>query len=320
MFRKIISAVSIALALMLVQACAPASYIVDNPTPSTLKYDTSQDTSKKDVAINDKRPSDQSFSQGVLKANLTQNEQVIDPMAYLKTHTQAELNARGVAASVVSQSDTQVDVSKLMMRNYRANGYAPFITFTMLSADVQIDGRTERLSVYIKRGKVPVWSFTEIVQPTLNEPMDLLVKEFAAKLSARLSGAKIADGDVQNLISKINADLVNPLIYLDIYQLGFGNNASAIPFLVELSKSEAEYTRLAAISSLGILKAVDQLSSLQSIYTNSKVWQDRAMALKAIGDIGTQEAINFLQTTNQNLSADNSREGKWYKEVIALYI
>lgn len=83
---------------------------------------------------------------------------------------------------------------------------------------------------------------------------------------------------------------------MDVYQLGFSNNKLAIPELVKLTKHSSEYIRLAAISSLGIMRAVDQFDLLVRLYQNKGgLWQDRAMALKAIGDLGTPESHAYLQ-------------------------
>ena len=230
------------------------------------------------------------------------------------------MNARGVPTKVVDAGDIVIDVNKLEIRNHRTNGFTPFISLTMLSTDVSLNGQTKRISAYIKRGKVPVWSFDEIVEPTLNEPLDLLVKEFSAKLSNKVYGTKISDKEVNVLIDKIDNNLGNGSTYIDVYQLGFGNNQSAVPALVNYTGNESEYIRLAAISSLGILQAEEHIGLLKSIYTNAETWSDRAMAVKAIGDIGTPEALEFLKEAKVDLASKNSKEQSWTKEIIGLYL
>lgn len=310
----------VAVAALAIQACAPSSYVVQDPTPSSLPY-LAQSTAETTITINDKRPDDgRVFSYGVLKAGLVQNGSEIDPIGYLTTHTQTELNARALNAAIADAGETQVDIRKLTMRNHRTNAYTPFITLTMLSADLQANGKTERIAAFIKRGKTPVWTFDEIVQPTLNEPLDLLVKEFAAKLSSRLFAARIPDDEVSSLVAKIKAGPVGDSTYLDVYQLGFGNNPAAVPALAELARHESEYVRLAAISSLGILRAEDQLDLLKSIYHDNRVWQDRGMALKAIGDIGSPDALAFLEQARKDLGNQTEREVAWNQEIIQLYL
>lgn len=304
----------------LLQACAPSSYAVKEPAPSQIAYEDQKFTST-DLSINDKRPGDsKTFSHGVLKADLVMNGSAINPIEFLKTHTTKELNARGIPTNSVNSGGITIDVNKLEMRNHRTNAYTPFITFTMLSADVTLNDKKERITAYIKRGKVPVWSFDEIVQPTLNEPLDLLVKEFAAKLSSKLYGTSISNTEVQTLIKKINSNLKNGATYLDVYQLGFGNNNSAVPALIDYTKSKSEYIRLAAISSLGILKAEDKSTLLKEIYNSAAHWSDRAMAIKALGDIGSPDALSFLKKVLVDLESDSGKEQNWTKEIISLYL
>lgn len=318
------SAVKIAgviIGAIMIQACAPSTYVVQDPKPSSLPYATTA-AGARSIAINDRRPEDgKVFSYGILKAGLTQNGSEIDPIAYLRANTQKELDARSVKTSLADTGEAQVDIHKLNMRNHRTNGYTPFITFTMLSADLSMNGQKERIAAYIKRGKTPVWSFNEIVEPTLNEPLDLLVKEFAAKLSNRLFAAQVSDAEVSSLVNKVkSAPAADGQTYLDVYQLGFGNNPAAVPALVEFTNHESEYVRLAAISSLGILRAEDQLDLLQSIYHDSSIWQDRGMALKAMGDIGTPEALDFLREVDGELLEQTDKEAVWNREIIGLYI
>lgn len=321
MIKKLLTPIYLSAIFAILYGCAPSSYVVQDPTPSTVSYTASQNSAKQTITVNDKRPEDQKvFSYGILASALIHGEQEIDPIAYLKNHSQQELMARGIPVAMETEGNIQVDIHKLAMRNHRTNAYTPFITFTMLSADLTKDGNKERVAVYIKRGKTPVWSFDEIVQPTFNEPLDLLVKEFSAKLSDKLYGAKISDGEVQSLVKKINSEKPTDQTYRDVYNLGFGNNRSAIPALRELTKHESEYIRLAAISSLGMLGSDNQLELLQSIYTDSKLWQDRGMALKAIGDIGTAKANAFLKTVAAELSTLKEREALWNKEIIELYL
>lgn len=319
--ETIVKTLSMAAAVIIIQGCAPASYVVDNPTPSSVGYVVAEGAPARTITIHDKRAENQQvFSYGVLKAGLVQDGSEIDPVNYLKKHVQAEMLARAVNGTLADSDDAQVYINKLVMRNHRTNAYTPFITFTMLSADLHAQAKTERIAVYIKRGKVPVWSFDEIVQPTLNEPLDLLVKEFTAKLSSRLFSAQISDAEVEGLLAKIDSESDDEQSYRDVYQLGFGNNKSAVPALAELTRHESEYTRLAAISSLGILRAETQLELLQSIFNDSVGWQDRGMALKAMGDIGSPEAMAFLASARSELANMTEKEAAWNKEVIDLYL
>ncbi|MBI5276834.1 MAG: hypothetical protein HY854_10275 [Burkholderiales bacterium] len=99
------------------------------------------------------------------------------------------------------------------------------------------------------------------------------------------------------------------------------SNPRAIPELVKLSTHANEYVRLAALSSLGILKATDQFDFLARAYENTGLmWQDRAMALKAIGDFGTPQSREYLLKQRAQLESRKDKDATWTKEIIALYL
>lgn len=309
---------------LLIQGCAPAAYKVNAPIASDYTYSKSSTVPTIDLSVRDARSeNDKVFSSGILKANLLIDKTPIDPIAYLKEYTVKELQARGVNAQATSAASIDISVNKLFIRNHRANGFSPFVTFSMLSADVATPSGKQRIGVYIKRGKVPVWSFDEVIEPTFNEPLSLLVKEFSAKVNGLTSNQSISDEQVSKLAAEANIKPLSATAYIKVYQLGFGNNKSAIKSLVEFSKHEDEYVRLAAISSLGILKAETELAHLKNIYSTASSWQDRGMALKAICDIGTPEALGFANTVKAELDKPNDKNKDdiaWTKEILALYL
>ncbi len=308
--------------LFLMQGCAPASYKVVNPSPSQVPYQKSADASPLVLTVTDARAEDEKvFSYGVLNADLMLNNKPLLPVGYLKENTVEELNARGVATALADQGGLLIDINKLVMRNHRVNAYTPFVTFTMLNADVHTPEGEKRIGVYIKRGKVPVWSFAEIVEPTLNEPLSLLVKEFSAKVNALTVNQSASDEQVAALVDEINRAEAGS--YLKVYQLGFTNNKAAIAPLVEYTKHDDEYIRLAAISSLGILSAESELDHLKEIYTTGNLWQDRGMALKAICDIGTPDAMAFAKKVlaeQESVAKENPKEAEWTREILGLYL
>ena len=50
------------------------------------------------------------------------------------------------------------------------------------------------------------------------------------------------------------------------------------------------------------------------------MWSDRGMALKAIGDIGSDDALSFLAEVRDNFDGDSSNEGQWNLRIIDLYL
>lgn len=307
--------------VLLASACAPSSYAVRHPAPSGQAVSGSIPAAQ--LGLIDNRPtSDKVFFSGILPATLTVDGAPVDSVAFLQRNLQAELQSRGIPLEVHKGADAmpQLFLRTFHIRNHRTNAYAPFVSFTLLSGDLQTAaGQPQRIGVFVKRGKVPVWSFDEIIEPTLNQPLSIAVKELAAKIANHLYGASSDDAEVERLVTKLATR--NDDSYLDVYALGFSNNPKAIATLVPLTHDPDEYVRIAAISSLGTLRASDQLELLKSIYNGDGIWQDRAMALKSIGDIGGDDARAFLAEQVDKVQQDKSgKETDWTLQVLGLYL
>ncbi len=307
-------------ALGLLAGCAPKSYSVRHPAPSNnLVFGAAAPATT--LTLVDARPgAGRAFSSGVLPAALTVDGAPLDAASYLAKNLQAELVARGLPTQIVTAGEAlpTLELTAFRMQNHRANGFSPFVTLTFLGGDLVTPEGKQRLGVFVKRGKVPVWSFDEVVEPTFNQPLSLAIKELAAKIAARLHGARSSDADVDRLVKAIATRGDDS--YLDVYALGFTNNSRAIGPMAGLARDPDEYVRLAAISSLGTLGATDQLGLLTSIYREGNLWQDRAMALKAIGDLESAEAEAFLQAEHAALDARaGDKEVDWMLQVVRLY-
>ena len=307
---------------VLLAACAPSSYKLSQPAPSNLKV-ANASTEQTVISHYDQREGEgRIFHSGVLNSTLQLGDSPLEPMSFLNKYTQEELVSRGINAKVeAGQASMPVShIRTFKMTNHRTNAYTPYISMTWLSADVETAAGKKRIAAFIKRGKVPVWSFDEIVEPTLNQPMSLLVKEYSAKLSAHLYGYKSSDEDVQKLLAKLNGKRTDTS-YLDVYALGFTNNPSAIEPIAALVKDSDEYVRLAAISSLGTLRASGKMDLLKEVYNKADTWSDRAMALKAIGDLDTEESRGFLLSERGRWEkAGTDKESVWNAQIIALYL
>lgn len=305
--------------LLLLVGCAPARYAVKDPTPSSLPY-ANTSTTAMDLGIHHQQPGAATFFSGRLPASLDLAGKPLEPATFLEHSLQAEFAARGVPITVSSQATSfpRLDVASFRMKNWRATGFSPYVTFTSISADLETATGRKRIAVFVKRGKVPVWSFDEIVEPTLNEPLSVAVKELASKVARELYGAHASDESVDALVDKVTHTTGDD--YLDVYALGFTNNPRAIPTLAKLTSAEPEYMRMAAISSLGTLRAVDQFELLKTLSSNANLWQDRAMAIKAIGDLDTPEGRAFLGEQRTKLQGSKEYESQWMLELIALYI
>jgi len=312
--------------LLSMQGCAPSVYAVDRPETSPYVLYGEEEHEEPGINIIDRRDDRfTSFTSGALPMGLTHNGETLDPIDFLEQYTVEELAARGISVSEESSGATDVGINKIVMRNHRTTGFSPFTTVTMLCADIQApDGSSHRAGAFIMRGKVPVWSFNEVIEPTMNQPLELLVKELAAKINMVLYGHVASDETVRMLIDKINADPAAALAYLDVYELGFSNNPMAIEALVEMTGSPHEYIRLAAISSLGTINAHGQVEQLIALFNGDSHWQDKAMAVKSLGDIaamGDERALTFLQNdVEPKLQGESATGAEWAREILGLYL
>lgn len=317
--------ITIILLIFIIQGCGPKTFIVKNPQTSIEKF-VSQNSNQVNVSkssiafIDDREESKKKFSFGRLPVSLVINGHPVRPIEFLQENVIKELNARNDSAINDINSETKLRINQFEVRNHRTNGYTPFITFSTFKANLEHNGQKHSIISYVKRGKVPVWSFNEVIDPTINEPLAIIIKEVSAKLNSTIYNNKISDTQVNNLIEFIRKNDKSKLAYLKVYDLGFGNNPKAINALVEFTKYNEEYIRLAAISSLGILQAESQTDYLWSIFESAKIWQDRAMALKALGDINTESSHNKLLQARDSLTKEKDKTAKWFMEVIELYI
>jgi hypothetical protein len=324
MFNSRVATGVACLATLALAACAPPNYAAKAPAPSGLKYVVSADAPRAAAfsMIDERRADGKIFSSGVLPAEIKIDGTPIDPIPFLARHLQAELASRGLPATVseTSSASPAIRVKHYRMENMRTNAYTPFISLTYLSADVDTPSGVKRLGVFVTRGKTPVWSFEEIIEPTLNQPLSLGVREFASKFSNAVYGLRADDDTVKSLTAKINGART-PETFLDVYALGFTNNPAAVDTLVALTKDSQEYVRQAAISSLGNIGATTQLGLLKSLYQDAQVsWQDHCLALKAIGDLNTDESKAFVAEEARRLGSDSSKESQVLGRILALYL
>jgi hypothetical protein len=310
-----------AAAMAVVIGCARPSMMVKTPPVTGIKYAPATSDARTQVAVVDERKNPQ-FMEGLLHLNPNYNGADLNPPQFLATHLAAELNSRGlkVDSQVGNNSLPKLHLKTFKMQNSRSNGFSPFYTFTFLDADLESASGTKRIGIFIQADKVPVWSPEEIVEPTISQPMTIAVQELSSKVANILFDFHASDAQVESLIARL-ADAKAPTRYMDTYALGFANNPLAIDKLAVLTKDPDDYVRLAAISSLGILHATAQMPLLQHIYQDPQaLWQERAMAIKAIGDLDTPDAKAYLGTEFKKLAAQPlNNDNRRLSQVMMLY-
>jgi len=313
MFKfKQLTYLGVVFTLIMAFGCTKTFYIKE-PRPSSVVYSKGfQETVN--LGIDDQRSGeDKPLSAGTLPVVLVNMENEI---LFLGENLESALNSRGINLQYSSDADTGLvlSVKKYRIRNLRTSSFSPYWTFTTFSGDLRIDGDSHRVVFYFKRGKVPVMAFKEVEDPCYNVPVSLMVKEIASKINRYRFGLRTSDDKITTLVDDINHRF-NEFSFLRVLELGYTNNPAAIEPLLKLCTHEDRMVRVCATSSLGMLGAVSQFDFLKQLY-NAKENIEKTMALKAIGDLGTSEAIEFIQS----VKASSDYQDEMIREVVDLFI
>ena len=126
-------------------------------------------------------------------------------------------------------------------------------------------------------------------------------------------------------------------MYREPFIKGFTNNPTAIPLLSRIAGAPsllnpnpnpvtAEYlerrARDAAVASIGTLRANSLLPLLRNFFEDRDLsWRTRCLSAKSIGDLGTPEALAYLdeQLASGKISPASERGG-FLAQVIELYL
>jgi hypothetical protein len=319
--KKIVKLVIFGLALVLFQACS-VKMPVGSPTASENAYNEIGKKNEIKLQYTSNLDKEYSVAAGNMKNVfiLEHNNKKINADEYVKSALEKEIKARKMPFQIISDADDKLTLDNFEIITHRVSGFSPLVTVSTLKLNMNIGEDTKTFVSVVKRAKVPVWGMNEVIEPCYNEPASLLIKEIVAKINKKYIGHKFNDKYVDDLKFKISANESLGLTYLDVYELGFSNNSKAIGYLRELTSNKYEYIRLAAISSIGILGNEKEFDFLVSLNKNSKLWQDRAMALKSIGDLDIKKSHDYLTERRNFWQGKTTNEAIWNLKIIDLYI
>ena len=226
-----------------------------------------------------------------------------DEIAYLGENLARVLDAQGIKVTYNGSGNADITLKVLTyrIRNLRTSGFSQYHTFTTFSADLTAGASPRRITAYFKNSKVPMWAFREVERPVYQIPLEVIVKEIAAKLNVHVFGRVSSAETVNKIAASIPSDRADAASeeYLKVLELGYTNNAAAVELLVRLTNREETLMRASAVSALGILGAKDQLPLLRKIYETSGDLV-KSMALKSIGDLDTPEAKEFVGSVKRS--------------------
>ncbi|WP_419678258.1 hypothetical protein ACN2EN_03485 [Aliarcobacter lanthieri] len=250
----------------------------------------------------------------------------INGYEFIFNNLKREIEARNLPIKLQKDEvlDNNLHLNSFKINSHQTTGFTPLTTFTKIKLSLEKDNEKHNIVSVVKRAKMLMLSVTESYEPCYYEPTSIIIQEIVAKLNKIFFDYKLDDESVKELITIANNQIANKynLTYLTVYKLGLSNNTLALDFIYEHTKhTYPDYVRFASISTLGMLGGEKYLDYLISIYNNSSyAWEDKIMALKAIGDINSSKGNIFLEKTYKELGDKKDFEKKAQKDTIELYI
>lgn len=266
-----------------------------------------------DIIVKDARSEgEKGLTRGVLRGGSILIMNLDDPIAFIEDELVKEMRARGINArrgsgEAEAGSALVLEVDRFYFRHHRSTGYSPYITFTNFRARTSFDGVEHVVTSYFHAGKVPIMSMGEIVEPTYNYPLSIVIKEVATKLNRYYFHLTVPEDVVRSRIrsSEERADCMS------IMDLAFTGSTSALPTLKDLAKEGRGNTVKCALSAIGIIGDTAYFDFLKDIYAAAD-GHALLLSLKAIGDLNTAEALEFVRDQPGHLHPN-------IQEVIDLY-
>lgn len=309
--RLLTTFVCIIVVAMFFAGCA-VSYTVKEPVPSSIDYGR-KDIKPVTLTIVDKRTgSDTIFLAKVLGAGGSMSDSIsitidsmADPIGYFAQQLERELNSRGIPVKCVvgkpAAEGLVLLIHKYQIINVRATGFSPWEACHVFYGTIVMDKQEKAIKAYFYNGKTPMWDIKEVEEPCFTIPVSIIIKDVASKINRAVFNLRAPDGKVDALTAQIDAEIgkdkKNPYDrpFWKVLELGYTNNPKATEPLKKYTQDSDEFFKSCALSSIGTLGADGQLEFLIQQYRVASGYNDRYMAAKSIGDIGTPAALLILQ-------------------------
>jgi hypothetical protein len=301
---KLIGAVTV---IMLFTGCG-LNYTIKEPVLSSMDYERNNLPPATLIIVDQRADMDASFfleqigvGSTMSKGRIVTLNNMDDPIAYFARHLERELNSRKIPVKCVvgktAPEGLTLLISRYQIANARATGFSPWESFHIFSGTIINNGQEKTIKAYFYNGKVPVWSMGELEEPCFNIPISIIIKDVASKINQVVFNLHAPDGKVNRLAEEINSDIggKNYSNFWKVLELGYTNNPQAMEPLKTYAQTGDEFFKSCALAAMGTLGADGQMEFLKQRYREGW-YNDRYMAIKAIGDIGTPEALQFVQS------------------------
>lgn len=301
------------LAIILISGCG-LSFTVKDPVPSNVGY-SAQNIPPTVLTIVDERtgidaifiPAQIGVGNKMQETSLLKLENIADPIAYFAAHLEKELNNRQIPVKCVVAKNPSAGMTLIIKRyqiaSIRATGFSPWETMHVFSATLIAGSQNKIIKSYFYNGKVPVWSMNEILEPCFNIPISIMIKDIASKINQAAFHLQSSDQKVKTFTADINTKIAaNDFTdFWKVLELGYTNNPAAVEPLKRYARMGDEFFKSCAISSIGTLGATQEVAFLKKCYADAAAsFNDRYLAVKALGDLATPEALKTIETIKRD--------------------
>ena len=289
------------------------TYTIKDPVVSSVDYGKKDLTPATLTIIDMRTGADASFiearlgpSGDVSKFPIT-FKNMENPIDYFSQNLEKELVSRKIPIKCVigktPANGLTLEIIRYQVINRRATGFSPWEAMHVFAGNIVKDGKKTLIKAYFYGGKTPVWSMDELEDPCFNIPISIMIKDVASKINRAVFNYAAPDEKIDKLAAEISSEIGKTVEgpFWKVLELGYTNNPKAYEPLKRYSQQGEEFFRSCALSSIGTLGGEGQLEFLKERYLGAAgSFNDRYMAVKAIGDIGSNEALQFIRDVRKD--------------------
>lgn len=314
MKKAVFGSIFLAIVLMLVPGCSLKIAVKDTPA-SGFTYAKTDMPQAVLTIIDQRKGDDAQFIAGTIGvgsgrkvSDFLEIQNMEDPIKYLSVNLGKELSRRGIPVTcTVGKAEGQgltLLIDQYQIVSIRKTGFSPWESSHVFAGTLVANGKRHPIKAFFYNGRMPVWSMSEIEEPCFNIPASIMVKDIASRINKAAFNRSAPDASVQELKARIDSDIAKKDYsesFWRVIDLGAANNLTAMQFLKNYAADRDEFFKACAVDAIGMLGPGPEFDFLKQIFA-AGTYNDRYMAIKAIGDIGTPEALKFILDLKSNPS------------------